>query len=153
MLRKTKNKIEKGSKSGAEDISKIQHPRWLLLSLSALRVMLNQKKRWKQSKRTQKRSTAWSCYRILSFSWPIFEFITFSKFWCFFHVSGSFQWIQINVFSCPGDPGTIPDWSWMDLGKVIFSWKFSIFCPTWVVKFSKNSQIYPNPGQSESSQI
>ena len=27
MLRKTKNKIEKGSKSGAEDISKIQHPR------------------------------------------------------------------------------------------------------------------------------
>ena len=27
MLRKTKLKIEKGSKSGAEDISKIQHPR------------------------------------------------------------------------------------------------------------------------------
>ena len=27
MLRKTENKIEKGSKSGAEDISKIQHPR------------------------------------------------------------------------------------------------------------------------------
>ena len=27
MLRKTKNKIEKFSKSGAEDISKIQHPR------------------------------------------------------------------------------------------------------------------------------
>ena len=27
MLRKTKNKIEKGSKSGAEDILKIQHPR------------------------------------------------------------------------------------------------------------------------------
>ena len=27
MLRKLKNKIEKGSKSGAEDISKIQHPR------------------------------------------------------------------------------------------------------------------------------
>ena len=44
MLRKTKNKIEKGSKSGAEDISKIQHPRLLLLSPSALRVMINQKK-------------------------------------------------------------------------------------------------------------
>ena len=26
-----------------------------------------------------------------------------------FHGSGRFQWIQNDVFSCPGDPGTIPD--------------------------------------------
>ena len=43
MLRKTKNKIEKGIKIETEDISNFQHVRELLLSLSALRVMFNQK--------------------------------------------------------------------------------------------------------------
>ena len=42
-MRKTKNKIEKGTKIGTEDISNFQHVRLLLLSLSALRVMFNQK--------------------------------------------------------------------------------------------------------------
>ena len=54
-----------------------------------------------------------------------------------FSDSESFQYIQIDVFWCPGDPGTIPDWSWIDLGKVIFSWKFSKIWPTWVGLVSK----------------
>ena len=44
-------------------------------------------------------------------------FIFLPNFWVYhffhlcdvFHGSGSFQWIQTDVFSCPGDPGTIPD--------------------------------------------
>ena len=67
-------------------------------------------------------------------------FIFLTNFWVYhffhlcdvFHGSGSFQWIQTDVFSCPGDPRTIPDWSWIDLEKVIFSWKFSKFWVTWV---------------------
>ena len=56
----------------------------------------------------------------------VYHFLKFSDV---FHGSGSFQWIQNDVFSCPGDPGTIPDWSWMDLGNFIFSWKSSLFWP------------------------
>ena len=67
-------------------------------------------------------------------------FIFLTNFWVYhffqvYHVfsdSGSFQCTQMDVFWCPGDPGTIPDWSWIDLGKIIFSWKFSKFWPTWV---------------------
>ena len=58
----------------------------------------------------------------------VYHFLKFSDA---FHGSGSFQWIQTDVFSCLGDPGTIPDWSWIDLGKVIFSWKFSKFWAIW----------------------
>ena len=56
----------------------------------------------------------------------VYHFLKFSDV---FHGSGSFQWIQTDVFSCPGDPGTIPDWSLMDLGNFNFSWKFSFFWP------------------------
>ena len=67
-------------------------------------------------------------------------FIFLTNFWVYhffhlcdvFHGSGSFQCIQMDVFWCSRDPGTIPDWSLIDLGKVIFSWKFSKFWPTWV---------------------
>ena len=54
----------------------------------------------------------------------VYHFLKFSDV---FHGSGSFQWIQNDVFSYPGDPGTIPDWSWIDLEKVIVWWKFSVF--------------------------
>ena len=60
-------------------------------------------------------------------------FIFLTNFWVYhffhlcdvFHGSGSFQWIQTDVFSCPGDPRTIPDWSWIDLEKVIFFMRIS----------------------------
>ena len=76
---------------------------------------------------------------------PSYLFIFLVNFWVYhffqvFHIfsdSGSFPCIQIDVFWCSGDPGTIPDWSWIDLGKVIFSWKFSKFWPTWVSLVSK----------------
>ena len=42
----------------------------------------------------------------------------------FVHGSGSFQWIQINVFSCPGDP--------VDRFGRKKTWKFSEFWITWV---------------------
>ena len=58
----------------------------------------------------------------------VYHFLKFSDV---FHGSRSFQWIQNDVFSCPGDPGTIPDWFWIDLEKVIFSWKFSKFWVIW----------------------
>ena len=62
----------------------------------------------------------------------------FFKILMFFHSSGSFQWIQTDVFLCSGDPGTIPDWSCMDLGNFIFSWKFSFFWPKfWGPTFMK----------------
>ena len=62
-------------------------------------------------------------------------FIFLVKIWVyhFFHLfdvfkdSGSFQCIQMDVFWCPIDPGTIPDWSLIDLGKVIFSSNYSFF--------------------------
>ena len=77
---------------------------------------------------------------LLSGHLPSYLFIFLTNFWVYhflqkfdvFRGSGSFQCIQMDVFWCPGDPGTIPDWSWIDLGKVIFSWKFSKFWPTWV---------------------
>ena len=52
----------------------------------------------------------------------VYHFLKFSDV---FHGSWSFQWIQTDVFSCPGDPRTIPDWSWIDLEKVIFFMRIS----------------------------
>ena len=80
-------------------------------------------------------------------------FIFLTNFWVYhffqvYHVfsdSGSFQCTQMNVFWCPGDPGTIPDWSWIDLGKVIFSWKFSKFWPTWVSLLPKKLTCISKP--------
>ena len=66
------------------------------------------------------------CGRILMTNFWVYHFFNFCDV---FHGSGSFQWIQTDVFSCPGDPGTIPDWFWIDLGNFIFSWKFSFFWP------------------------
>ena len=64
-------------------------------------------------------------------------FIFLVKIWVyhFFHLfdvfkdSGSFQCIQMDVFWCPTDPGTIPDWSLIYLGKFICSSKSSFFWP------------------------
>ena len=83
MLRKTKNKIEKLTKSGTEDISKIQHPRKLLLSLSALRVMLDWKKNEnnpKEPKRDRDHDLAIvSCHFLCQF----LSLSLLSFFWCF----------------------------------------------------------------------
>ena len=77
-------------------------------------------------------------------------FIFLTNFWVYhffqvYHVfsdSGSFQCTQMNVFWCPGDPGTIPDWSWIDLGKIIFSWKFSLFEPHMLRPSSLKTHMY-----------
>ena len=66
---------------------------------------------------------------ICSFSWSIFEFITFVISLMFLMVPEASQCIQMDVFWCSGDPGTIPDWFWIDLGNFIFSWIFSFFWP------------------------
>ena len=34
-------------------------------------------------------------------------------------------WRFLKVFWCPGPWGMLPEWSWIDLGNFIFSWKFS----------------------------
>ena len=41
------------------------------------------KRKWIESKGTQKKSKSWSYPPISSFSWSSFEFIIFSFFWCF----------------------------------------------------------------------
>ena len=82
---------------------------------------------------------------LLSGHLPSYLFIFLTNFWVyhffqFYHVfsdSGSFQCTQMDAFWCPGDPGTIPDWSWIDLGKVIFSSKFSKFWAIWWCQVSQ----------------
>ena len=89
---------------------------------------------------------------LLSGHIPSYLFIFLVNFWLYhffqnfdvFHGSGSFEWIQIDVFSCPGDPGTIPDWFWIDLEKLIFSWRFSKFWVIWWGSFLKTHMYIHN---------
>ena len=46
-------------------------------------------------------------------------------------------WRFLKVFRCPEAPGTIPEWSWMNLGNIIFSWKF---LKKWSLKVRPTSQ-------------
>ena len=61
--------------------------------------------------------------------WGHFSNFRVHNFSGFFQHSGSFQCIQNDVFWCPGGPGTIPDWSLIDLRSFIFFIKIFIFEP------------------------
>ena len=79
------------------------------------------------AERTQKKSRAWSCYRISSFSWSNFEFIIFFTWLMFLMIpeaSNGFKLMFFHALVIQG-PSQIDPWSIWE--KSFFHQKFHFF--------------------------
>ena len=115
--------------------------------------MFNQKKSEKKSKEPKKKSKSWSYPPISSFSWSIFEFITFFKFIMFLVIpeaSNALKWMFFDalVIQEPSqiDPGSIWEKSFfMKIFKILTHMSESTFQKTHMYIHNLDNLRVPRP--------